>query len=198
MNRVVCGLVAGVLVTATVVADEGMWLFNRPPREAIRARYGYELTDEWLEHLQKASIRFGQIGSAAFVSPEGLILTNHHVGRDCIAKLGGGGRDYVRDGFHAHARREEKACPALEINVLQPFSDVTARVNDSVRPDMPPETAELARRGAIANIEKASSDETGFLSQVVTLYQGGAYHLYQYKRACARAKGRWLDGPIHR
>jgi hypothetical protein len=166
----------------TVQADEGMWLLNDPPRQLLKEKYGFDLTDTWLEHAQKASIRFNNGGSGSFVSADGLIVTNHHIGADCLQKLSPKGRDYLREGYHARSRDEELKCPDLELNVLQEIVDVTAEVQAAVKPDMTPEKAFAARRAIMAKIEKESLERTKLRSDVVTLYQGGAYHLYRYKK----------------
>ena len=166
----------------SVHADEGMWLFNNPPRKQLKEKYGFELTNEWLEHVQKSSVRFNSGGSGSFVSPYGLVMSNHHVGADCLQKLSDGQHDYLRDGFHARVPDKEKRCHDLELNVLRSIEDVTGRVNAAVKPDMSPEQAFLARRAAMAEIEKESFDKTGLRSDVVTLYQGGQYQLYRYKK----------------
>ena len=163
-------------------ADEGMWLYNQPPRQLLQERYQFDATDVWLEHLQKSCVRFNSGGSGSFVSKDGLLITNHHVGADALQKLSAKGKDYVRDGFHAHKRGEEIKCLDLELNVLESIEDVTARVNAAVPKEADPAAAFLARRKVIAEIEKESLDRTGLRSDVVTLWQGGAYHLYRYKR----------------
>jgi hypothetical protein len=166
----------------TVTADEGMWLLNDPPRQLLREKYGFDLTDAWLERARLASVRFNNGGSGGFVSADGLIVTNHHIGADSMQKLGTKDRDLLRDGFYAPTRDDELKCPDLELNVLQEIEDVTARVNAAVKPDMPPDRAFAARRAVMAEIEKESTDKTGLRSDVVTLYQGGVYHLYRYKK----------------
>lgn len=168
--------------TSWLQADEGMWLFNNPPRDLIKQRYGFEITDQWLEHVQKSSVRFNSGGSGSFVSPDGLVMSNHHVGADCLQKLGDAEHNYYRDGFHARTREEEKRCHDLELNVLISIEDVTIQVNAAVKPGMSDQEAFLARRGVMAELEKASLDKTGLRSDVVTLYQGGQYHLYRYKK----------------
>jgi hypothetical protein len=164
------------------LADEGMWLFNQPPREILRERYQFEITDTWLEHLQKSSVRFNVGGSASFVSEDGLLISNHHVGRDAIQKLSTPERNLLKDGFHARTRAEELKCLDLELNVLESIEDVTARINGAVPKDADTTAAFEARRKIIAEVEKESLDQTGLRSDVVTLWQGGAYHLYRYKR----------------
>jgi hypothetical protein len=166
----------------TAVADEGMWLITNPPRELLKQKYQFELTDAWLERVQNASVRFNSGGSGSFVSADGLAVTNHHVGADALQKLSPKDRDYYRDGFYARSRAEELKCPDLELNVLRSIEDVTARVNGAVKPELNPAQAFAARRAVMADIEKESLDKTGLRSDVVTLYQGGLYHLYRYKK----------------
>ncbi len=116
------------------------------------------------------------------MSAGGLVITNHHVAADCLQKMGDAQHNYLRDGFYATTPAEEKKCADLELNVLESIEDVTARVNDAVNPAMTTEQAASARNAVIAAIEKESKDKTGLRSDVVTLYQGGAYHLYRYRR----------------
>lgn len=163
-------------------ADDGMWLLNQPPLAALKERYGFEPTPAWLEHVQKSAVRFNNGGSGSFASADGLILTNHHVASDALYKLSSENKNLLRDGFHARSRSEELKCVDLELNVLMEIEDVTAQVNAGVTPEMSPEQVRVARNTAKAALEKASLDRTGLRSDVVTLYQGGQYHLYRYKR----------------
>lgn len=180
--------VLGVLIWSAmsseqaVQADEGMWLLNNPPRDLLKRKYSFDLDNAWLERVQKASVRFNNGGSGSFVSPDGLVVTNHHIGADCLEKLSPKDKDYYRDGYYARTRDQELQCPDLELNALQSIEDVTARVNTAIRPDMPPAQAAAARRAVMAEIEKESLAGTGLRSDVVTLYQGGLYHLYRYNK----------------
>src|SRR5712664_642555 len=88
-------------------ADEGMWLFNDPPRKLLKERYNFDVTDQWLEHVQKSSVRFNSGGSGSFVSADGLVMTNHHVGADALQKFGTKEKNYLKDGFYARTREEE-------------------------------------------------------------------------------------------
>ncbi len=166
----------------TARSDEGMWLLNEPPRELLKEKYGFDLTADWLEHARLASIRFNNGGSGSFVSADALIITNHHVGADSIQKLSNPNRNLLRDGYCAKTPGDELKCPDLELNVLQEIIDVTKEVNAAVKPDLTPAQAFAARRAIMSAIEKESLDKTGLRSDVVTLYQGGAYHLYRYKK----------------
>src|SRR5437763_3636889 len=177
------GLVSMLLaVRMEAPADEGMWLFNNPPRKLLKERYNFDATDAWLEHVQKSSVRFNSGGSGSFLSEDGLIMSNHHVGADALQKMSDQTHDYLRNGFQARTLDEEKRCTDLELNVLMTIEDVTARVNAAVKPGLSDEAAFKARRAVMAELEKESQDKTGLRSDVVTLYQGGLYHLYQFKR----------------
>ncbi|XZE22297.1 S46 family peptidase [Pirellulaceae bacterium SH449] len=170
------------LSISTVRADEGMWLFNAVPKTQLKETYGFEPTQEWLDHLMLSSVRFNSGGSASFVSSNGLVLTNHHVAADTLYKLSTPENNYNEDGFLAKSMAEEIKTPDLELNQLISIEDVTEKVNAAVKPDMSPQDASKARQAAMANIEKESLDATGLRSDVVTLYGGGRYHLYRYKQ----------------
>ena len=167
---------------ASAAADEGMWLFNAPPLKQLKEKYQFEPTPQWLDHLQKASVRFNSGGSGSFVSANGLCITNHHVGLDTLQKISSEKKNYVRDGFYAKTHAEEVKATDLELNVLMSIEDVTDKVKAAVQPGMSPEDANKARSNVIAQIENESKQKTGLRSDVITLYQGGVYNLYRYKR----------------
>ena len=162
--------------------DEGMWLFNDLPVELLKERYGFEPSPEWAEHLMKSSVRFNVGGSASFISSTGLVLTNHHVGSDTLFKLSTPERNIMEVGFLAKTPDQELKAPDLELNQLVNIKDVTDVVKASVTDGMSTEQAVAARRAVIAKIEKEALDESGLKSTVTTLYGGGRYHLYQYKK----------------
>ncbi len=185
LKKLFSALIIAIFVASSIpiaIADEGMWTFNNIPKAEIKKRYGFDVTDEWLKKVQLGSVRFNSGGSGSFVSPDGLVLTNHHVASETLQKISTPQKDYVRVGFYAKTHAEEIKAPDLELNVLDSLEDVTDRVNAAVKAEMSPAEANNARRAAIAEIEKASAEKTRLRSDVVTLYQGGQYNLYRYKK----------------
>jgi hypothetical protein len=162
--------------------DEGMWPFNNIPRAEIKKKYGFDVTDEWLKKVQLASVRFNNGGSGSFVSPNGLVLTNYHIVEDFVGELSTAQKDYAKEGFVARTQADEMKIPNVELNELISIEDVTSRVNAVVTPGMSDADALSARRKEIAAIEAESTKATGLRSDVVTLYQGGQYNIYRYKK----------------
>jgi hypothetical protein len=163
-------------------AEEGMWTFDNPPLKQLQQQYGFEPTKEWLEHVRLSSVRFNDGGSGSFVSPTGLTLTNHHVALGQLQKISTAEKDFVKNGYFARTLEEEVKCPDLELNVLVSLEDVTTRVQGAAKKGTSDEEAFKARKAEIAKIEKESLDATGLRSDVVTLYNGGEYWLYRYKK----------------
>jgi len=161
-------------------ADEGMWLFNMPPAQILKAKYNFNITPDWLSHVQLSSVRFGG-ASGSFVSPDGLVLTNHHVGQGAIQNLSTKDRDLMKTGFYARTRADELKCPGMELMVLQEIEDVTFRVLAAEKAGMTAAEASAARDKVIAALEKEGSEKTGLRATVVNLYSGSMYHLYKYK-----------------
>ncbi len=187
-SRPAAALTAGLLFSlspfslpSTVRADEGMWLYNDPPKAQVQQTYGVTLSDAWLAHLQHASVKFVGLASGSFVSADGLVMTNQHVGSDTLQKISTPQHNYARDGFYARTRADEIKAPDLELQVLESITPVTDEVTAGVTAQMTPEEALLARRKAIAGIEKASEAKTGRESEVVPLFGGARYDLYTYK-----------------
>src|SRR5881628_3048852 len=187
MRPRLCLALAGLLLLTTAgatlsVADEGMWTFDNPPLKQLQEKYGFTPTKAWLDHIRLSSIRFNDGGSGSFVSPNGLAITNHHVAFGQLQKLSTAQKDYVRDGFYAKTQAEELKCTDLELDVLMSMENVTARVQGVVKPGMTEKQALDARKGERARIEKESLVSTHLRSDVVSLYAGGEYWLYRYKK----------------
>ncbi len=171
-----------LLAGLPAAADEGMWTLDNPPTTQLQSKYGFSPDQGWLNRVRLAAVRFNDGGSGSFVSPRGLVLTNHHVARGQLQKLSTKERDLVAHGFLATTYEAEIRCPDLELNVLMSMEDVTARVTAAVKPGMSEKQALDARKAAIAAIERESLEATGLRSDVVTLYAGGEYWLYRYKK----------------
>ena len=185
-RKFLCALILALFslqtLNFTARADEGMWTFNNVPRAEIKKKYGFDVTDEWLKKVQLASVRFNNGGSGSFVSPNGLVLTNYHIVEDIVNEVSTPQKDLAKEGFVARTRAEEIKAPSLELNVLMSIEDVTSRVNGAVKPGMSDAESFAARRAEISAIEGESTKATGLRSDVITLYQGGQYNLYRYKK----------------
>ena len=175
-------LLSGALLAAAVSADEGMWTFDHPPAKLIHDKYHFALTQPWLDHVRLSSARLNDGGSGSFVSPHGLLLTNHHVARGQLQKNSTAEHDYIKNGFYAATPDQEIKSPDLEVNVLISTEDVTGRIQAALKGTKNADDEFALRRKTIAAIEKESQDKTGLRSDVVTLYQGGEYWLYRYKK----------------
>ncbi len=152
------------------------------PLKQLKAQYNFTPTQAWLDHVRLSSVRLNDGGSGSFVSPHGLLLTNHHVARGQLQKNSTAGHDYIQTGFYASAPDQEMKSPDLEVNVLVSMENVTDRVQAAVKNVKGAEAEFSARKAAIAAIERESQEKTGLRSDVVTLYQGGEYWLYRYKK----------------
>ena len=173
----------GLLFTGKIArSEEGMWTFDNPPTKQLLEHYGFNVSAAWLEHVRLSSVRLNDGGSGSFVSPHGLLLTNHHVARGQLQKNSTAEHDYIASGFYARTPEEEMKSPDLEVDVLMSLEEVTARVQDAIKNAHTPQQEFAARKEAITAIERESQQKTGLRSDVVTLYQGGEYWLYRYKK----------------
>ena len=182
IRQFAAGLLSAVLLCPAMRADEGMWTFDNPPIKLLQEKYNFTPTQQWLDHLRLSCVRLNDGGSGSFVSPHGLLLTNHHVALGQLQKNSSAEHDYVRDGFYAATPEEEMKSPDLEVNVLVSTENVTDRVNTAVKTAKNTEEGFAKRKAVIADIERESTEKTGFRSDVVTLYAGGEYWLYRYKK----------------
>jgi hypothetical protein len=174
-------LLAGVVLIGNAFADEGMWTFDNFPAAKMRSQYGWAPDAAWLKHAQLSSIRLAQGCSASMVSHNGLVMTNDHCVRACLSELADASHDYVAEGYYAATAADEKRCPMLEANQLTEISDVTAQVDAATAGKSEREFHE-AERSIKAKIESDCGTSADVRCDVVTLYQGGIYDLYKYKR----------------
>jgi hypothetical protein len=184
------GVLLACALALPILGDEGMWLFNEFPKDAVKKAYSFEVTDAFLESLRLATLRIGG-SSGSFVSAGGLVLTNREAVANCVAKLSTPEHDYVKDGFYAPAGSDERACASLEASVLVSLEDVTSQIKEPVKEA--PKNAKAAavaekaadtlakRNAAVARVEKACAEKTGDACTVVSLSSGERYHLYRYK-----------------
>ncbi len=175
-----CGAVILLLSLAgSSTADDGMWLFDRFPRDAVSQKYGMDVSPAFLDSLRLASVRIGG-ATGAFVSSTGLLVTNQHVVSACLLKLSSNKRDYLTDGFYAASSADELRCPDLDAKVLMSIEDVTEQVPAAPRKGGTSKTAQQ-RDAVITRIETECSAH-GEVCEVVNLFSGSRYDLYRYKR----------------
>jgi hypothetical protein len=165
-----------------VHADEGMWLLNAFPSKKVEAKYGFNADQKWLNHVQLSSARLAAGCSGSFVSKDGLIMTNHHCARGCVQQLSTANQDFIADGFYAKNLSDEPKCPSMEINQLVSITDVTTQINQATK-GLDGQKYSDVLKSVTAQVEKeCSKGQDNLRCEVVTLFHGGLYHLYQYKR----------------
>jgi Peptidase S46 len=158
-----------------------MWTFDNFPAARVQKAYGFSPDKAWLDQVRLSSVRLALGCSGSFVSPEGLVMTNHHCARRCIQDLSTPTQDYAAHGFHARTQAEERTCPRMEVNQLIATQDVTARVQKATQ-GLSGEAFNLAQKAEFTRIEHACQTTDQLRCEVVTLYHGGLYHLYTYRR----------------
>src|SRR3954467_9415167 len=168
-HRSIPCLAMALLAAAPVIrAEEGMWTFDNPPLKQLAAKYNFHPSQAWLDHLRLSSVRLNDGGSGSFVSPDGLLLTNHHVARGQLQKNSSAEHDYLRDGFYADTPEKEMKSADLEVNVLVGMENVTARVQGTAKGITDEVKGMKARDAEIASIAKESKEKTGLRSDVVS------------------------------
>src|SRR5580692_1399351 len=172
MPRSFVFIALSTLAVVSLHGEEGMWTFDNPPVKQLKDKYNFAPDQAWLDHVRLSSVRLNDGGSGSFVSPHGLLLTNHHVARGQLQKNSTAEHNYIENGFYAATPDQEMKSPDLEVNVLMSMENVTARVQEALKNAKTPEQEFSARRAVIAQIERESQEKTGLRSDVVTLYQG--------------------------
>ena len=170
-----------LLLLSALSADEGMWTLDNPPNRLMQEHYGFQVSEDWLQHVQLAALRMGTGGSGSFVSSEGLVLTNHHIVVNNLQELSNAENDYVANGFYARTREEERRCLGFELYQLRSFENVTEQITQAIAKRASEEKAEEAKRAAVSQLASEQSEKFGLRCEVVELYQGGEYWLYRYQ-----------------
>lgn len=182
MKSLISALV--ILFSVTAMADEGMWLLNDFPTQAVAKKYKFKATPQWLDHVRMSSARLtGSTGcSGSFVSENGLVMSNHHCARTCVQQLSKSGDDKVEKGFYAKTLEDEVKCPEVEVNRLVAISDVTAPITKATK-GLKGKKFNDALKAAMSKMEKdCTGGADNIRCDVVTLFHGGKYHLYKYQR----------------
>jgi len=168
---------------SSAFADEGMWTFDNFPAAAVKQKYGVTIDQKWLDHVRASAVRLAGGCSASVVSPNGLVLTNHHCVAGCAQNLSAPEHDYVKNGFFTARLEDEQQCPGTQAEILQTIEDVTTTISSATKGKSDADFAR-ARNAAIANVEKqaCTGREATHRCQVLTLYDGGQYKLYTYRK----------------
>ncbi len=184
MFRAIVALLALQICTVStaVIAEEGMWTFDNLPRDQMNAKYSFVPDKAWADHVMRAAVNVGGC-SASFVSAQGLVMTNHHCISGCLQQLSSAKKNYLQDGFLARKTEDEMTCPTTEVSRLEEITDVTGVVTAATR-GLAGEAYKNALNATSAKLAAScvGDKRATVRCNVVTLYQGGQYHLYRYHR----------------
>src|SRR5689334_14880161 len=183
MKRSIALLLLSVLLVPSVFAAEGMWTLDNLPKAELKKRYQFEPDQAWVDKVMKGSVRLAGGCSGSFISADGLVMTNHHCANECIQQISTAKKDYIADGFLAKTRKEEVACPTMELNRLEQISDVTARMTEATKGKTGKDYS-AAQKSEKSKIETecVGNDKDTVRCDVVELYHGGVYDVYKYHR----------------
>jgi len=174
-------LIACLCPPLALSADEGMWTFDNFPSHTVETQYGFSPSPAWLDHVRASSLRVAFGCSGSFISPQGLVMTNHHCVIDCVQQLSTAQQNLVEIGYRAATPAEERECPAFELDQLTQVRDVTAEVKQALA-GKTGDGANTALHAKEAELQQSCGSDPSTLCQVVSLYEGGRYDLYHYKR----------------
>ena len=174
-------LILCLFLTPAMQADEGMWTFDNFPAKTVGSKYGFTPSQAWLDHVRSASLRIAGGCSASFISPQGLVMTNHHCVVDCVEQISTPQRNFVDNGFIAKNAAEERKCPAFELDQLVQIRDVSGEVQSALA-GKTGDAANKALHAKKAELEQSCGKDPSVRCDLVTLYHGGVYDLYRYKR----------------
>jgi hypothetical protein len=158
-----------------------MWTFDNFPSKTVGEKYGFTPSQEWLNHVRLSSLRIAGGCSASFISPQGLVMTNHHCVVDCVEQLSTPKQNFVDEGFSAKTPAEERKCPAFELDQLVEIRDVTGEVQAALA-GKTGDASNKALHAKEAELQQSCGSGAGVRCDVVSLYHGGVYDLYRYKR----------------
>jgi hypothetical protein len=175
-------ILGGLVIAGAPVAlaDEGMWTFDNFPKKTVSEKYGFDVTDKWLEQVRLSAVRLAGGCSGSFVSADGLVMTNNHCVSDCTEEHSTAKKNYATSGFYASSRDDEAKCSDFEVNQLIAIEDVTAKV-EAAGKGLSDQERNKAQKEEMSRIEKACAGADQFRCDVVSLYHGGLYHLYKYR-----------------
>ena len=179
-------LVAGVSLVCLVFAqaaqaEEGMWTFDNFPSKTVGTKYGFTPSQDWLDHVRLSSLRIAGGCSASFISPEGLVMTNHHCVVGCVEQISTPEQNLEENGYSAKTPAEEKKCPDFELDQLVEIRDVSKDVQGAMAGKTGDE-ANKALHAKEAELQQSCGSDRSVRCDVVSLYHGGVYDLYRYKR----------------
>lgn len=182
ITRALC-IAGGLAIANSTFAAEGMWTLDNLPYADLEKNYNFKPTPEWIQKSMRSAVRLAGGCSGSFVSPEGLVLTNHHCIISCVEDLSSKEQDLMNKGFLAHARNDEKQCPGMEVNRLEKTEDVTTRMQKALA-GLSGKAFADAKKAEQSRIEKECVGDAGNKRRcdIVELYGGGQYHVYQYNR----------------
>lgn len=188
MKALACAVML-LAMNSAAVADEGMWTFDNFPKQIAHEKFGIEISDAWLDKVRLSTTRLESAGcTGSFISGDGLLLSNHHCARRCLAQLSTAEMDLLANGFLARSRTQEVRCPTEQVSVLVATEEITPKVAAAIK-GLDDKAANEARKKELTRLEQGceeaskSDRRTGPLSCAsVSLYNGGQYFLYKYKR----------------